>query len=42
MTVGARSEALAEIVTGLEAGETVVTSGAYGVADSAKIARVAP
>src|SRR5439155_347736 len=38
VTVGGRSEALAEIVTGLEAGETVVTRGAYGVADSAKIA----
>jgi len=42
VTVGARSEALAEVVTGLAAGETVVTSGAYGVADGAKIARVAP
>jgi len=40
--VGGRSEALAEIMSGLEAGETVVTSGAYGVADGAKIARVAP
>jgi len=42
VTVGGRSEALAEIVTGLAACETVVTSGAYGVADGAKIARVAP
>src|SRR3989475_614451 len=40
--VGGRSEALAEIMSGLEAGETVVTSSAYGVAGGAKIARVAP
>jgi len=37
VTIGARSEALAEIVTGLAAGETVVTAGAYGVEDGAKI-----
>jgi RND family efflux transporter MFP subunit len=37
ITVGARSESLAEIVTGLAAGETVVTAGAYGVEDGAKI-----
>jgi RND family efflux transporter MFP subunit len=35
--VGARSEAQAEIVSGLAAGETVVTTGAYGVTDSARI-----
>jgi len=39
VTVGARTEVLAEIVTGLEAGETVVTRGAYGVEDSARIVR---
>jgi RND family efflux transporter MFP subunit len=37
VTVGARSESLVEIVTGLAAGETVVTAGAYGVEDGAKI-----
>jgi RND family efflux transporter MFP subunit len=37
VTIGARTEALAEIVTGLAAGETVVTAGAYGVEDGAKI-----
>ncbi|HYK83196.1 MAG TPA: efflux RND transporter periplasmic adaptor subunit [Gemmatimonadales bacterium] len=37
VTVGARTEAFAEIVHGLEAGEIVVTRGAYGVQDSAKI-----
>ncbi|HYT03692.1 MAG TPA: efflux RND transporter periplasmic adaptor subunit [Gemmatimonadales bacterium] len=39
VTVGARTEALAEIVSGLTAGETVVTSGAYGVEDGARIVR---
>jgi len=39
VTPGARGEALVEIVRGLAAGETVVTTGAYGVDDSAKIAR---
>ncbi|PYP71672.1 MAG: hypothetical protein DMD41_11640 [Gemmatimonadetes bacterium] len=39
VTVGARSESLAEIVTGVAAGETVVTAGAYGVEDGAKIIR---
>src|SRR5437016_200812 len=41
VTVGARTESLAEILTGLAAGETVVTAGAYGIQDSAKIVRVA-
>jgi membrane fusion protein (multidrug efflux system) len=36
--VGARTEGLAEITEGLEGGETVVTYGAYGIEDSAKIA----
>ncbi len=41
VTVGGRSEALAEILTGLKAGETVVTTGAYGVEDGAKIVQPA-
>jgi len=41
VTVGARTASLAEIVAGLAPGETVVTTGAYGVADSAKIVRAA-
>ena len=39
VTPGARGETLVEITHGLAAGETVVTTGAYGVDDSAKIAR---
>jgi len=39
VTVGGRSEAVAEIVAGLAAGEVVVTNGAYGIADGARIAR---
>lgn len=39
VSVAARTEALAEIVKGLKAGETVVTTGAYGVDDGAKIVR---
>jgi RND family efflux transporter MFP subunit len=35
--VGARSETLVEILTGLAAGETVVTTGAYGVEDGVRI-----
>ncbi|OLC11439.1 MAG: hypothetical protein AUH41_00425 [Gemmatimonadetes bacterium 13_1_40CM_66_11] len=35
--VGGRSEARAEILQGLAAGERVVTTGAYGVADSVKV-----
>ena len=37
VVVGSRSEARAEILQGLAAGERVVTTGAYGVTDSAKI-----
>jgi membrane fusion protein (multidrug efflux system) len=37
VTVGARTETRAEILSGLAAGETIVTTGAYGVTDSAKI-----
>ena len=35
--MGARSEKRAEITSGLEPGETVVTTGAYGVTDSVKV-----
>jgi len=37
VTVGGRTESLVEIVTGVAAGETVVTTGAYGVEDGVKI-----
>ncbi len=42
VTLGARTERLVEILTGLAAGETVVTSGAYGVSDGARIKAPAP
>ena len=35
--VGGRSEARAEILRGLAAGERVVTTGAYGVTDSTRV-----
>src|SRR5712691_328211 len=41
VTVGARSESLAEILAGLTAGETVVTTGAYGIENGTKIVRTA-
>ena len=37
VTVGGRTESLVEILSGVAAGETVVTTGAYGVQDSARI-----
>ncbi len=37
VTVGGRTETVAEITSGLAGGERVVTYGAYGVSDSAKI-----
>jgi RND family efflux transporter MFP subunit len=37
VTVGGRNESLAEILSGVAAGETIVTTGAYGVQDSARI-----
>jgi len=37
VTVGVRAGALVEITKGLQAGEKVVTYGAYGVEDSAKV-----
>ncbi len=42
VTVGSRSESLAEITAGLTGGETIVTYGAYGVSDSAKIVPAKP
>ena len=39
VTVGRRTEASAEILTGLAAGERVVTEGAYGLEDSVKVAQ---
>lgn len=40
--VGGRTETKVEIVEGLQGGETVVTQGAYGLEDSAKVARPVP
>ncbi len=42
VTIGGRTEAVVEVASGLQAGETVVTHGAYGVADGAKIRKGAP
>jgi len=42
VTIGARSETAAEITAGLKGGETVVTYGAFGVEDSAKIVPAKP
>ena len=38
VTIGARTDSTAEVLTGLRAGERVVTYGAYGVEDSVKVA----
>lgn len=40
VTVGARTDSLAEIVEGLKGGERIVTYGAFGVSDSAKVVQV--
>ena len=40
VTVGRRTEAAAEILSGLAAGERVVTEGAYGLEDSVKVVQV--
>jgi cobalt-zinc-cadmium efflux system membrane fusion protein len=40
VTVGGRTETLAEITEGLKGGETVVTQGAFGVEDSARVVPV--
>src|ERR1700682_1837349 len=37
VTVGRRSDAVADITSGLSGGERVVTEGAYGVEDSVKV-----
>ncbi|HEV7590312.1 MAG TPA: efflux RND transporter periplasmic adaptor subunit, partial [Longimicrobium sp.] len=42
VTVGARRETEVVIASGLHGGETVVSAGAYGVADGARIRRGAP
>ena len=39
VTVGGRADGLAEITSGLAAGEVVVAAGAYGVTDSARVAK---
>lgn len=41
VSVGARTETLVEITRGLSGGETVVTYGAYGVTDSARVVPLA-
>jgi RND family efflux transporter MFP subunit len=40
--VGGRTETTAEVLEGLRGGETIVTQGAYGLQDSAKVARPVP
>ncbi len=40
--VGVRSDSLVEILSGVKAGEIVVTHGAYGLEDSVKVARPKP
>lgn len=42
VTVGGRTEKKAEISEGLKGGEVVVTQGAFGLTDSAKVARPVP
>lgn len=42
VTVGGRTTTKAEITTGLKGGEVVVTQGAFGVTDSARVARPTP
>jgi membrane fusion protein, multidrug efflux system len=42
VTIGGRTEAVVEVVSGLAAGETVVTHGAYGIADGAKVKKGTP
>ncbi len=39
VTVGGRTSTTAEIVSGLRGGEVVVTTGAYGLGDSARVSR---
>jgi RND family efflux transporter MFP subunit len=42
VTVGARRDSLVEVTSGLAGGETVVSYGAYGVQDSARVVRARP
>ncbi len=42
VTIGGRTEAVVEVLSGLAAGETIVSHGAYGVADGAKIRKGTP
>jgi membrane fusion protein, multidrug efflux system len=42
VTVGGRTDKVAEILEGLTAGERVVTYGAYGIEDSAKVVPISP
>jgi multidrug efflux pump subunit AcrA (membrane-fusion protein) len=42
VTVGNRSATAAVIVEGLKAGERIVTFGAYGMEDGAKVVPLAP
>jgi RND family efflux transporter MFP subunit len=42
VAIGGRTEAVVEVVSGLAAGETVVTHGAYGIADGAKVKKGTP
>jgi RND family efflux transporter MFP subunit len=42
VTIGERTEAVVEVVSGLAAGETIVSHGAYGTADGAKIRKGTP
>ena len=42
VTVGGRTDKLAEITEGVKAGERVVTYGAYGIEDSAKVTTMEP
>jgi multidrug efflux system membrane fusion protein len=42
VTVGGRTETEAEILSGLRGGEMIVTEGAYGVTDGARIQRGPP
>jgi membrane fusion protein (multidrug efflux system) len=37
VTIGARTDRVAEVTEGLSIGERIVTYGAYGIADSAKV-----
>jgi membrane fusion protein, multidrug efflux system len=42
VTVGSRNDKVAEISSGLTVGERIVTYGAYGIEDSAKVVPIAP